>query len=239
MNVTANAGYSRRIAILPLVVTVAVHLVVVLVWFSTRHRSIEKDAPERFSLLIQLPLFKPREAMPAPRVPPQPRPTPAPAAPAAPTAPAPQIESAPSAAPQPILEAAPSAPYTPEAEEMLGKAKQQAGVIDRELRGGKSGVPREANTPWARFRRNLAAAHIDRSHTMVTDSYTGPDGVTIYRVRQGDKIYCRSSGSVLPEMPGRTDGAKLAGAGRFDTLGRASSAGTVDCPSGERDWVAH
>jgi hypothetical protein len=107
----------------------------------------------------------------------------------------------------------------------LGLAQHQAGRIDHELRKGKSGVPDEADTPWARFGRGLGAAHIDRSLTLQTDTYTSPDGVVIYRFRQGDRVRCRRAGGVGMPLRGMADGASAAMAG-------ANSASAGDCPKG-------
>ncbi len=107
----------------------------------------------------------------------------------------------------------------------LGLAKHQAGRIDRELRKGKSGVPTEADTPVARFQRGLESAHIDRSLALQSDTYTSPDGVVIYRFRQGNRFRCRRAGGVgmpLAGMPG-TGSITAAGAG---------AAGNTDCPKG-------
>jgi hypothetical protein len=99
----------------------------------------------------------------------------------------------------------------------VGMAKRQAGRIDRELRGGKSGVPLEADTPWARFQRGLEAAHVERSMSVIEDSYTSPDGVVIYRRRIGSRTICYRTGSV---------GLGIAGARGVN------DAGPVSCPSG-------
>jgi hypothetical protein len=98
-----------------------------------------------------------------------------------------------------------------------GLAARQAGRIDRELRGGKSGVPLEADTPWARFQRGLEAAHVETSMSAHLDSYTSPDGVVIYRERVGNRVICRRTGSV---------GLGIAGAVNVN------DAGPVNCPSG-------
>lgn len=99
----------------------------------------------------------------------------------------------------------------------VGLAKREAGRIDRELRGGKSGVPLEADTPWARFQRGLEDAHIDRSLNATEDSYTSPDGVVIYRRRVGSRVTCYRTGSV---------GLGVAGAVGIN------DAGSITCPKG-------
>jgi hypothetical protein len=245
MSATASAGAGKRISALPLAATFALHLLLVLCWLGrTVPRPSDDAAPTVVSVLVPIPSPNP----PPPRTLPA-RPPAAARAAATSVAPMPAVVTRPPPAPNPPVAAAPaaptaaleepllSAPHTEAAEDLLRGARKQAGAIDRELRGGKSGVPREADTPWARFRAGLAAAHVDRSRTAVTESYTGADGVTVYRIRQGDKVYCRATGSVVPDLIGRTQGEILAGAGHFDTLGKASSGGRVNCPIGERDWI--
>jgi hypothetical protein len=108
---------------------------------------------------------------------------------------------------------------------VAGLAKQQAGRIDRELRKGKPGVPTEADTPMARFQRGLESAHIDRSLTLQSDTYTSPDGVVIYRFRQGNRYRCRRAGGVGMPLAG------MPGTGAI-TAGGAGAAGDTDCPKG-------
>jgi hypothetical protein len=104
-------------------------------------------------------------------------------------------------------------------------AKNQAGRIDRELRKGKPGVPTEADTPWARFQRGLGGAYIDRSLSLQSDTYTSPDGVVIYRFRQGNRVRCRRAGGIGIPLRGMPDGPSA-------SLPTAGSAGDSDCPKG-------
>jgi hypothetical protein len=108
---------------------------------------------------------------------------------------------------------------------LAGIAKHQAGRIDRELRKGKPGVPTEADTSMARFQRGLESAHIDRSLTLQSDTYTSPDGVVIYRFRQGNRFRCRRAGGVGMPLAG------MPGTGSI-TAGGAGAAGSTDCPKG-------
>jgi hypothetical protein len=241
MSAAASAGFDRRSSALPLAATFGLHLLLVLCWLGRPVPRLPGDvAPAVVSMLIPVPL--PKLVGPVPDSPARSsapaRTAPVTVARPAPASTPPAPAEAPSS-PEAITpaEPAPPAPHTEAGEDLLRGARKQAGIIDRELRGGKSGVPRQADTPWGRFRAGLEAAHIDRSHSTVTESITGPDGVTIYRIRQGDKVFCRATGSVAAPMPGRTEGAVLAGAGRFDNLGKSGTGGSIDCPSGERDWV--
>jgi hypothetical protein len=108
---------------------------------------------------------------------------------------------------------------------VAGLARQQAGRIDRELRKGKPGVPTEADTPAARFQRDLESAYIDRSLTLQSDTYTSPDGVVIYRFRQGNRYRCRRAGGVGMPLAG------MPGTGSI-TAGGAGAAGATACPKG-------
>jgi hypothetical protein len=104
-------------------------------------------------------------------------------------------------------------------------AKRQAGRVDRELRKGKPGVLAEADTPSGRFQRRVESAYIDRTLTLQSDTYTSPDGVVIYRFRQGNRYRCRRSGGVGMPLRGFPDGASA-------NLPGASSAAETDCPKG-------
>jgi hypothetical protein len=66
------------------------------------------------------------------------------------------------------------------------------------------------------------------------ETYTAPDGVVTYRFRNAGKVYCRRSGGVGPDASWRSEGAILAGAG---SAGTATTAGGVECPKGDLDWV--
>jgi hypothetical protein len=114
---------------------------------------------------------------------------------------------------------------------MVGKARRDAIAVDRELRKGKSGVPEEANTPWARFQRAAEGAYKDRSLTVTSESYTTPDGQVIYRFRRGGKYFCRSSGGVPPKIGGAVGGGEVL----FDAQGGEGRAGQVRCP-GQAEW---
>jgi hypothetical protein len=228
---TASAPGSRRVAALPLAVTFAVHLLLLLGFLLARRASDgDRSTPRPMSVLVRVP--------PLPSVRPPPVSAPSRAKPRDGAA-LPPMQAPPAAAPpapeQVIAPAAGSLPSipTPAAEELLGRARRQAGAIDRQLRGGTPGVPLEAETPWARFRRGVESAHGDHARTVTMETYTAPDGVVTYRFRNGGKVYCRRSGGVGPEASWRSEGARLAGAG---SAGTATTAGMVDCPTGNVAW---
>jgi hypothetical protein len=201
--------------------SVAVHLLAA-VWLMRQHLPAPPPlhAPRVISILLQPPAHAPPvHASPRPATRAQHASTPTPAEPA----PAPSIQSPPDtlATPEPGPVDAATLARDPAAAAngsfTVGMAKRQAGRIDRELRGGKSGVPLEADTPWARFQRGLEAAHVERSMSVIEDSYTSPDGVVIYRRRIGSRTICYRTGSV---------GLGVAGARGVN------DAGPVDCPTG-------
>ncbi|WP_296952343.1 hypothetical protein [uncultured Massilia sp.] len=226
--------------------TCAAHLLAALLWMQQRPVAPAPDpARQRAFFAIVLPPAAPAPPRPAARSPatlpatsppaatsrarPAVRPAVRPAPPGA-TPPAPVPHPGPVADPAPPPagagpgDAAPAADAvaadasaTSEPGFALGLARRQAGRIDRELRKGGSGVPTEADTPWGRFRRGVERAHIDRSMMLLVDTYTAPDGVIIYRFRQGNSVRCTRSGSVgvLPS-----------------SMAEAGSAGSVPCPRG-------
>jgi hypothetical protein len=121
--------------------------------------------------------------------------------------------------------ATPAAPASPQGGFTYGLAKRQAGRVDRELRKGKPGVPTEADTPWARFQRGLDSAHIDRSLALQSDTYTSPDGIVIYRFRQGNRVRCRRAGGAGMPLRGMPEGSSL-------SIPGSNAAGDSDCPKG-------
>jgi len=131
----------------------------------------------------------------------------------------------------PFAISAPSAPSESALDAMVGRAKRDAVIIDREMRKGKSGVPEVADTPMGRFRQALEAAHKDSSRGLSSETYTAPDGQVIYRFRQGGKVWCRTGGSVRPQIGGANGG----GATQFDSAGGGGAAGLIRCP-GHGDW---
>jgi hypothetical protein len=224
MTPAASARPSPRGAFLPLAASVGIHLLLACCWLAQR-TILPADTAQRISVLVRLappPAVRPASAPAAiPRRIQQPSPS-LPAAPPQPPAPADQPPSPVAPDDSPLLPSTPLPPAAgaPTAAELLVRAKQQAGAIDRALRTEKALL-------------TGAADHADRARTLVTDSYTSPDGVATYRFRIGGKVYCRRTGSVGPDM-GYSAGAALAGAG---SAGNRSNGGIVECPTGERDWV--
>ena len=127
----------------------------------------------------------------------------------------------------PVVERADPAP----AAAMLGRALKDAVAIYRETRKGKSAVPAESGTAWGRFAGGLADAHKDSARTITADSYTTPDGQTIYRIRRNGQYFCRTSGFVRPRIGGAEGGS----AEMFDSRGFEGGAGQVRCPS-QAEW---
>lgn len=220
----AAGDYAARRPALPLGLTLGLHLLLVLAWLLRPATPARDDAARLVSVLI--PVLAPRTRLePVAPVKPQAPPLRVPAA----VAPSPAMAGPGSAAPEPEPEplsepereapapivdpfagAAPAPPSLSADSELLGRARRAAGPIDRTLRGGKSEVPKEADTPWARLQRAADAAHAAPIFAETRDRYTSPDGTVIYRARQGKRQTCRQSGSVN-FLPGGASGANLAG----------------------------
>lgn len=138
---------------------------------------------------------------------------------------------APASVADPFAITVPSAPPESALDAMVGRAKRDAVIIDRDMRKGKSGVPEVADTPMGRFREALEAAHKDSSRGLTSETYTAPDGQVVYRFRQGGKVWRRTGGSVRPQIGGANGG----GATQFDGAGDGGAAGLIRCPS-HGDW---
>jgi hypothetical protein len=220
----------------PLAATLAAHVLLVLAllhWGGLAR--LPADAPQPFSVLLFPQLAPPppaaRAAFPTVR---------AAGRHAVPARPRASTQAPARAAQDPVAPAA-AAPSTPapSTAAILDSARRDIGKIDRELRGAKLVTPLQADTAWSRLGREIDAAHIDRSRTESLESYTSPDGETYYRMRMGNKVVCRKTGSAGPPAPWRSDEAIRAGAGSQATLGVANSAGYVECPGSAREWVRH
>lgn len=222
----ANEGRARPA--LPLVLTLAVHLLLALAWLHVRpQRGDGADAPAVMSFLLPPSAPVPKAAPRAPAVARarRARPVRAPAPASFPAAPStPDERAAAVASPAPA-----EAPAAPSAADIVARAKRDVGPIERALRGGKPGVPDQAETPWGRFRLALESAHVENPRTPAMDSYTWPDGTVIYRMRVGGRVICRTGGGIGPPGVERSAGALLAGAG---SRGGIDIAGSVSCPTG-------
>lgn len=221
------AALPRRTPSWGLLLTLGLHLLLAASW-RIAHPPAADTVHERVFELLPLPLPAPVQV--APRAEPAPaRPTRT--APAPRTAPEPQAITAPADLPQSVADPVQSppepAPAAAPQESMAARARREAIAIDREMRKGKSGVPEEPDTRWARFVGGLEDAHKDTSLTVKTESYTTPDGQIIYRFRRGGRYYCRTSGFVRP----RIGGAEGGGVELFDSRGHEGGAGQVRCPS--------
>jgi len=131
------------------------------------------------------------------------------------------------AAPDTDSFAAPPGPAAPSGESSAARALRAAGAVDSALRDGKPARLKAGETPNNRFTAALENAHNDTSRTLSSDSYTTPDGVTIYRFRRGNKVYCRTGGNVRPGIGNLAEGGGMV---NFDRLGGEGAAGMIDCP---------
>lgn len=239
----------RRTPGWPLAATLGAHLLLAWWWLhatGVRTLAVSGPAPRAFVVVPVLPrspmiVRAPvGQASPAPRQARGARMRPAPAAQpiAAPDAPRAAVAPAnapaqPAAPDEPAVPAGANAPAAAGGDgrddipdDTAGRARRAAGAADRSLRQGAPAPLDPPDTPWNRFARALDEAHNDTSRTVVSDSYTAPDGTVVYRFRQGGRIYCRTGGQVRP----RPGGAVGGGAELFDRPGGGGAAGIVECP---------
>lgn len=230
----ADAGFHpRRAPGWPLAATLGVHLLLAWWWLdATAMRVLPSIGPALREFLVVPALLRPVTA-PVPFSPPataRNAPSTAPRAPAR-TAALPQaITATPAAeaaaASEPIGASTDDEPASEE-QSLAGRARREAGRVDHALRKGKLAPLEPTDTPWKRFVAGIEGAHNDTSLTLTSESYTSPDGVTIYRFRKNGKVYCRTGGDVRPSMFGAEGG----GAQLFDKAGGGGVAGLVACPS--------
>lgn len=242
MSTSYGAG-KQGVAVLPLALIVVLHLMLLLLW-ATRARTTNDQAAEQRQFAVTW-LQAPKQraqppAMPTAAVAAAPRTVRASAAPVSRgmPQPAPPITVEPISRqeelPQQSSAAPTGAPDALDASQMIDSAKRQAGMIDRELRGGKPAPLRpDSELPIARLRSALEGAYNDRSTSVTMDTLTQADGVVVYRFRQRGKVWCRQSGGGGSSAIEYSEGAKLAGAG---SRGGAGVAGHVQCPSGDSGW---
>ena len=218
----AAALPSRSVSWAPLALTLGLHLLLVLAWWWRPGLPLPATAPGARATVLVMVKPPPRPAPAAVSGPVlQPRPATRARSPAvtAPVQPAPaDAVPEPEATPAPA-EAGPAPAPLPG--ELLAASRRMAGRIDRALRKGASPVTAEPERKWERFAGMVAAARTNPGNGVSLDSYTGLDGVTIYRKTVGERVSCYRSGSV-------------GGIGPAD--GR--SAGNVSCPTDVR-WTRH
>ena len=110
---------------------------------------------------------------------------------------------------------------------LASRGKRTAGAIDHDLRKGKLAPLEPGDNKWERFAQAVGDARVDTSRTLTSDSYTGPDGVVVYRFRLGGRTWCRTGGNIRPSPFGAQGG----GAALFDKAGGGGFAGLVQCPT--------
>lgn len=220
----------RRAPAGPLALVLGVHLLAAWWWLTSSATMPALPgagaALRELFIVPVLPPVRPKPAPPSEAAPPVVKPSaPVRIAPA-PVAPSTSPEPAPAAAddvvaadPSPQGEAAP-------AESIASRALRAAGAADHALRGGKAVPLSPADTPWNRLVQGVEGARNDTSRTLISDTYTAPDGTVIYRFRQGGRVWCRTGGHVRP----RLGGAEGGGAEQFDRRGSEGAAGVVRCP---------
>jgi len=110
---------------------------------------------------------------------------------------------------------------------LASRGKRTAGAVDHEMRKGKLAPLDPGDNKWQRFAQAVGDARVDNSRTLTSESYTAPDGVIVYRFRQGGRTWCRTGGDIRPSP----FGAQTGGAALFDKAGGGGFAGTVRCPT--------
>lgn len=239
-----TAGLPRRWW--ALLVSLVVHSLLIVLW--VRHadlRPVAAETPEPVMMYLlpvrPTPASTPPETVPDKRK--EERQATRAAVPVSAVAPA----HSPTPAQQPAAPAAVQAeiPASPSAGQILEDSRHDLGKIGRELRAQDTVSPLRARPgppqlkpsgKWSRFAQMVEGAHRENPSAIVTEEYTSPDGRTLYRVRHGNQVVCRQSGSPGPPTTWRSEEAVRAGAGSKSTLGMQNSAGDVLCPDSDRDW---
>lgn len=88
------------------------------------------------------------------------------------------------------------------AEKIFYRDKIDIAEIDKELRGGKPGVPKERpDSPQLRLERGIADAFVGYSESII-DHYTSPDGIVYTRTTKNGRSSCFMSGgsNVIPSV---------------------------------------
>jgi hypothetical protein len=209
------------VRVLPAVVSAPREFIVVAVLAPAPSRSSAAPATPSSSPPRAAKADPARTAPAAPLVAPQPI-TPAPADTAAPPA-----MSEPAADPFPTPSASAQERIATGDDSLASRGKRTAGAVDHELRKGKLAPLDPGDNKWQRFAQAVGDARVDNSRTLTSESYTAPDGVVVYRFRQGGRTWCRTGGDIRPSP----FGAQAGGAALFDKAGGGGFAGTVRCPT--------
>lgn len=236
----------RRTPGWPLALTLGLHLLLGWWWLQAtgvRVLPATVSAPREFIVVAVLtPAPSRSSAAPAAAASPRPRAAqavPARAAPPAPPValppitPAPADTAPPAATSEPAAEAFPTPPGSAQDttatgdDSLASRGKRTAGAVDHELRKGKLAPLDPGDNKWQRFAQAVGDARVDNSRTLTSESYTAPDGVVVYRFRQGGRTWCRTGGDIRPSP----FGAQAGGAALFDKAGGGGFAGTVRCPT--------
>jgi hypothetical protein len=209
------------VRVLPAIVSAPREFIVVAVLAPAPSRSSAAPAAASSSRPRAAQATTARAAPAAPPVAPQPI-TPAPADTAPPAA-----TSEPAADPFPTPSASAQEGIATGDDSLASRGKRTAGAVDHELRKGKLAPLEPGDNKWERFAQAVGNARVDTSRTLVSESYTAPDGVIVYRFRLGGRTWCRTGGDIRPSP----FGAQAGGAALFDKAGGGGFAGTVRCPT--------
>jgi hypothetical protein len=209
------------VRVLPAVVSAPREFIMVAVLAPAPSRSSAAPAAASSSRPRAAQATTARAAPAAPAVAPQPI-TPAPADTAPPAA-----TSEPAADPSPTPSASAQEGIATGDDSLASRGKRTAGAVDHELRKGNLAPFEPGDNKWERFAQAVGNARVDTSRTLVSESYTAPDGVIVYRFRLGGRTWCRTGGDIRPSP----FGAQAGGAALFDKAGGGGFAGTVRCPT--------
>lgn len=225
----------------PLALTLGLHLLLGWWWLqATGVRVLPADVPAPREFIVMAVLAPSRSSTaPAAAASSRPRakvasaaravpavPAVAPAVPQ-PVTPAPAAASEPAADPFPAPSGAAQDSTATGDDSLASRGKRTAGAIDHDLRKGKLAPLEPGDNKWERFAQAVGDARVDTSRTLTSESYTGPDGVVVYRFRLGGRTWCRTGGDIRPSPFGAQGG----GAALFDKAGGGGFAGLVQCPT--------
>ena len=209
------------VRVLPAVVSAPREFIVVAVLAPAPSLSSTAPAAASSSRPRAAQAFPARAAPPAPPAAPQP------------ITPAPADSALPAATSEPAAETSPTASGSAQDttatgdDSLASRGKRTAGAVDHELRKGKLAPLDPGDNKWQRFAEAVSNARVDTSRTLVSESYTAPDGVIVYRFRLGGRTWCRTGGDIRPSP----FGAQAGGAALFDKAGGGGFAGTIECPT--------
>lgn len=176
---------------------VSLHLLVVLVWLQEKRLRVEQK-PALISILLRSTarLAVPSTLLPNPSIHRTPAVLPKTRLPVHDISPpdAGSSEAGTNRADAPLDETSSAPVSSSEASFNVDLVRRQARRVAQTIARELPSVPSGADAPWARFEREVDAAHFEAG--VWQDSYTAADGTIIYRKHIGGRTFCRMSGTV-------------------------------------------